>query len=147
MMGHGALTCGEGDGVGGTLPRSNIHRVWIVASSSCGASWMPSIAAVRRAIASRILSVAVMLGTGMARWQNWNVSVMRSPPELAIKTQMQWYWLGKWERYQALEAWYPQVLRRLGFMCTRTSVPRGAMGVASKEKVPSRALWAKRRGF
>ncbi len=46
-------------------------------------------AAVRRAVASRILSVAVILGTGTAWWLNLKVSVMRSPPVSAIKTRMQ----------------------------------------------------------
>ena len=55
--------------------------------------------------------------------------------------------VGEWERYQALAVWYPHVLRRLGFMWTRTAVPRGAMGVASKEKEPSRVSWAERRVF
>jgi len=32
MMGHGALTCGEGGGGGGTLPRSSVRRAWIAAS-------------------------------------------------------------------------------------------------------------------
>ena len=89
MMGHGALICGGVGEVGGTLPRSSIRRAWIAASSLGGASWTPSIAVVRCAIASRILSVAMMLGTGMAWWQKRNVSVMSLPPVLAIKTQMQ----------------------------------------------------------
>ena len=75
--------------VGGTSPRSSVRRAWIAASSSGGASWTPSIAAVRRAVASRILSVAVMPGTGMVWWQNRNVLVMRSPSVSAIKTWMQ----------------------------------------------------------
>jgi hypothetical protein len=53
------------------------------------ASWTPSIAAVRRAVASRILSVAVIFGTGMAWWLYLKVSVMRLPPVSAIKTRMQ----------------------------------------------------------
>jgi hypothetical protein len=89
MMGRSAWTCGGVGAVGGTLPRSSVCSVWIVASSSSGASWTPSIAAVRHAVAPRILSVAAMLGTGMAWWQKWNVSVMRLPPVSAIKTRMQ----------------------------------------------------------
>jgi len=90
IMGYGALICGGVGEIGGTLPRSSICRAWIAASLLGGASWTPSIAVVRCAIASRILSVAMMLGTGMAWWQKRNVSVMSSPPVLAIKTQMQW---------------------------------------------------------
>ena len=97
-------------------PRSSVRGTWIASSSSGGASWTPLIAAVRYAVASRILSVAMMVGTGMACWQNWNVSVMRSPAVSAIKTQMQRYWLVEWERFQALDAWYPHVLHWSGFM-------------------------------
>lgn len=89
LMGRGALTCGRVGAVEGTSPRISVRSTWIAASLSGGASWTPSIAAVRRAVVSRILSVAVMVGTGMAWWQNQNVSVMRSPPVPAIKTRMQ----------------------------------------------------------
>ena len=88
-QGRSALTCGVVGSVGGTLPRRNVHKAWIAASLSGGASWTPAIAAVRRAVAWRILSVVVIVGTGMAWWQNWNVLVMRSPPVSAIKTLMQ----------------------------------------------------------
>ena len=89
--GRGALTCcGVVVSVGGTSPRRSLRRAWIAASLSGRASWTPSIAAVRRAVAWRILYVAVMVGTGMAWWKNRNVSVMRSPPASAIKTLMQW---------------------------------------------------------
>ena len=88
-MGRGALPCGEVGSVRGTSPRSSGRSAWIAASSSGGASWIPSIAAVRCAVASRILSVAMMVRTGMAWWQNRNVLVMRSPPVSAVKTQMQ----------------------------------------------------------
>ena len=101
LMGHGALICGGVGAVGGTSPRSSVRGAWIASSSSGGASWTPLIAAVRCAVASRILSVVMMVGTGMACWQNWNVSVMRSPTVSAIKTQMQRYWLVEWERFQA----------------------------------------------
>jgi hypothetical protein len=99
LMGYGALICGGVGAVGGTSPRSSVRGAWIASSSSGGASWTPLIAAVRCAVASRILSVAMMVGTGMACWQNWNVSVMRSPAVSAIKTQMQRYWLVEWERF------------------------------------------------
>ena len=66
MMGHGARTGGGVGARGGTSPRRSVHRAWIAASLSGRASCTPSIAAVRRAVASRILSVAVILGTGMA---------------------------------------------------------------------------------
>ncbi len=89
-QGRSALTCGVVGSVGGTLPRRNVHKAWIAASLSGGASWTPAIAAVRRAVAWRILSVAMMAGTGMAWWQNWNVSVMCLPPVFTIKTMMQW---------------------------------------------------------
>ena len=88
--GRGARTCGVLGSVGGTLPRKSVRRAWIAASLSGGASWTPSIAAVRSAMAWRVLSVAMMVGTGMVWWQNQNVSVMRSPPVSAIKTLMQW---------------------------------------------------------
>jgi hypothetical protein len=39
------------------------------------------------------------------------------------------------------------VHHKFDFMWTRTSVPRGAMGVASKESKPSSAVCAKSRGF
>ena len=87
--GRGELTCGVVGSVGGTSPRRSVRRAWIAASSSGGASWTPSIAAVRHAVAWRILSVAMMVGTGMAWWQNRNVLVMRSPPVSTIKTLMQ----------------------------------------------------------
>jgi len=66
MMGHGARTGGGVGAIGGNSPRRSVRRAWIAASSSGGASCTPSIAAARRAVASRILSVAVILGTGMA---------------------------------------------------------------------------------
>ena len=88
-IGHGALTCGVVGSVGGTSPRRSVRRAWIAASLSGGASWTPAIAAVRRAMAWRIRSVAVMVGTRMVWWQNPKVSMMRSPPVLAIKTLMQ----------------------------------------------------------
>ena len=66
IMGCGAWTGGGVGAIGGTLPRRSVRRAWIAASSSGGDSCTPSIAAVRRAVASRILSVAVILGTGMA---------------------------------------------------------------------------------
>jgi hypothetical protein len=86
---RGVLTCGVVGSVGGTSPMRSVCRACITASLSGGASWTPSIAAVRFAVAWRILSVAMMVGTGMAWWQNWNVSVMRLPPVSAIKTLMQ----------------------------------------------------------
>ncbi len=89
MMGCGAVTGGGVGAIGGTSPRRSVCRAWIAASSSGRASCTPSIAAVRRAVALRILSVAVILGTGTAWWLNLKVSVMRSPPVLAIKTPMQ----------------------------------------------------------
>jgi hypothetical protein len=89
MMGCGAVTGGGVGAVGGTLPRRSVCRAWIAASSSGGASCTPSIAVVRRAVALRILSVAVILGTGMVWWLNLKVSVVRSPPVSAIKTRMQ----------------------------------------------------------
>ena len=88
-QGRGVLTCGVVGSVGGTLPRRSLSGAWIEASLSGGASWTPSIAGVRHAVAWRILSVAVMVGTRMAWWQNRNVSVMHSPPVSAIKTLMQ----------------------------------------------------------
>ncbi len=66
IVGRGAWTGGGVGAIGGTSPRSSVRRVWIMASSSGEDSCTPSIAAVRRAVASRILSVAVILGTGMA---------------------------------------------------------------------------------
>ncbi len=64
-VGRGAVTgVGVGTG-GGTSPRRRVRRAWIAASLSGGASCTPSIATVRRAVASRILLVAVILGTGM----------------------------------------------------------------------------------
>ena len=66
MIGRGAVTGVAVGSGGGTSPRSSVRRDSIAASSSGGASWTPLIAAVRRAVASRILSVAVILGTGMA---------------------------------------------------------------------------------
>ena len=147
LKGCGVLTCGVVGSVGGTLSRRSVCRAWIAASLSGRASWTPAIAAVRRAVAWRILSVAVMVGTKMAWWQNRNVSVMCLPPVSATKTMMQRQWLVEWDRYQAFDVWYPHVLRLLGFMCTRTSVPSGAIGVASREKEPSSTSWANRRGF
>ena len=66
--GCGALTCGVVGSAGGTLPRRSVRRAWIAVSLSGGASWTPVITAVRCAVAWRILSVAVMVVTGMAWW-------------------------------------------------------------------------------
>ncbi len=55
--------------VGGVSPMSIAHRVWIACILSGGASCMPAMASVRRAVAWRILSVAVMVGIGMVWWQ------------------------------------------------------------------------------
>ena len=66
MMGRGAGIGGGVGALGGTSPRRSVRRAWIAASSSGGDSCTRSIAAVRRAVASRILSVAVIVGTGRA---------------------------------------------------------------------------------
>ena len=70
------LTCGGFGSVGGISPKRSVCSARIAESVSGGASWTPLILAVRRAMASTILSVAVMVGTGMVWWQNRNVSVM-----------------------------------------------------------------------
>ena len=66
IMGRGAWTGGGVGAIGGTSPRRSVRSAWIVASSLGRNSCTPSLAVVRRAVASRILSVAVILGTGMA---------------------------------------------------------------------------------
>ena len=75
--------------VGGVSPMSIARRVWMASNSSGGASWMPAMVLVRRAVAWRILLVAVMVATGMAWWQNQKVLVMRSPQVSAMTTRMQ----------------------------------------------------------
>ncbi len=49
--------------------------------------------------------------------------------------------------YHALAAWKLQDWRRLGLRWISTSVPGGAMGVASKENDPSMALKVERAKF
>ncbi len=74
---------------GGVSPRRIVQSDWIASSLSGKASWTPLIAALRHAMASRILSVAVVLGTGMEWWQKQNVLVMRSLLVSAMMTWMQ----------------------------------------------------------
>ena len=69
VVGRGGATWGGARGlVGGVLQMSIARRVWIASILSGGASCMPAMALVRRAAAWRILSVAVMVGVGMAWW-------------------------------------------------------------------------------
>jgi hypothetical protein len=77
MMGSSSLTTWVGGGgvgrmlgVGGesgaTLPSRSAQRDWMASILSGGASWMPAMAAVSLVVASMILLVAVISGTGMA---------------------------------------------------------------------------------
>ncbi len=52
---------GAGGGSVATLPSRSVWRI-----SLGGASWMPAMAVVSLAVASMILSVAIVSGTGMA---------------------------------------------------------------------------------
>jgi hypothetical protein len=77
MTGSSLLTTGVGGGgvgrmlgVGGgsnaTLPIRSVQRGWIASILSGGASWMPAMVAGSLIVASMILLVAVISGTGMA---------------------------------------------------------------------------------
>ncbi len=77
MTGSSSLTTGVDSGVVGrmlgvgggssaTLPSRSAQRDSMASISLGGASWMPAIAAVSLVVASMILSVADISGTGMA---------------------------------------------------------------------------------
>ncbi len=57
---------GAGGGSGATLPSRRVRRDWMASILSRGAPWIPAIMAVSLSVASMILSVAVISGTGMA---------------------------------------------------------------------------------
>jgi hypothetical protein len=57
---------GVGGGSSATLPSRSVQRDCMASIMLGGASWMPAIAAVSLVVASMILSVAVISGTGMA---------------------------------------------------------------------------------
>ena len=66
VVGRGGATWGGVRGlVGEVLQMSIARKFWIASILSGGASWMPAMASVRRAIAWRILSVVVMVGIGI----------------------------------------------------------------------------------
>ncbi len=77
MMGSSSLTTevggggvgrmlGVGGGSGAASPSRSVQRDWMVSILSGGASWIPAMVAVSLVVASMILSVAVISGTGMA---------------------------------------------------------------------------------
>ncbi len=57
---------GVGGGSGETLPSRSVQRGWMASILLGGASWTPAMAAVSLVVASMILPVAVISGTGMA---------------------------------------------------------------------------------
>ena len=68
-VGGGGVGRMLGDGGGSsvrTLPRRSVQRNWMASILLGGASWMPAMAAVSLDVASMILLVAVISGTGMA---------------------------------------------------------------------------------
>ncbi len=54
-----------GGGSGETLPSRSLQRDWVASILSGGASWMPAMAVVSLVVASMILLVAIISGTGM----------------------------------------------------------------------------------
>ncbi len=56
---------GAGGDIGATLPRQSVQRDRMASILLGGASWMPAMAAVSLVVASMILLVAVISGTGM----------------------------------------------------------------------------------
>jgi hypothetical protein len=57
---------GDGGVSGATLPSRIVQRDWMASILLGIASWTPAVAAVSLDVASMILSVAVISGTGMA---------------------------------------------------------------------------------
>ncbi len=57
---------GAGEGIGAFFASRSVQRVWMASILSGGASWMTAIATVSLVVASMILLVAVISGTGMA---------------------------------------------------------------------------------
>ncbi len=57
---------GVGGGGGAILPSRSVQRDWMASILLGGASWTPAMVAVSLVMASMILSVAVISGTGMA---------------------------------------------------------------------------------
>ncbi len=53
-------------GSGATLPSRSVQRDWMASILLGGSSWMPAMAAVSFVVASMILLVAGISGTGMA---------------------------------------------------------------------------------
>ncbi len=57
---------GVGGGSGATSPSRSVQRDWMASILLGGASWMPAMAVVSLVVASMILLVEVISGTGMA---------------------------------------------------------------------------------
>ena len=57
---------GAGGGSCITLPSRRVQRDWMASILLGGASWIPAMAAVSLVVASMILLVAVISGTGVA---------------------------------------------------------------------------------
>jgi hypothetical protein len=55
-----------GGGSGATLPSRSVQRDWMASFLLVGASCMPAVAVVSLVVASMILLVAIISGTGMA---------------------------------------------------------------------------------
>ncbi len=73
-----------GMGTGGVLPSKSCWSVRMACILFGGASWMLVMASVRRCVVATILSVDVIVGTGMAWCLNQKVSVSCSPPVPSI---------------------------------------------------------------
>ena len=57
---------GVSEGSGATLPSRSVQRDWMASIFLGGASWTPAMGAVSLVMASMILLVIVISGTGMA---------------------------------------------------------------------------------
>jgi hypothetical protein len=145
--GVGEAAGSKGTGTGGILPSRSCWSVRMACILLGGASWMPVMASVRRRVAAMILSMDVMVGAGMVWCLKQKVSVSCSPPVPSIIVCMHQQCFREGPMYQLLEAWKLQDLRRAGLRWTRTLVPGGAMGVASKENEPSMDSKVESAGF
>ncbi len=77
-----------GMGTGGVLPSSSCWSVRMDCILLGGASWTPVMASVRECEVATILSVNVMVGTGMVWCLKQNVLVRRSLPVPSMIVRM-----------------------------------------------------------
>ena len=130
-----------GVGVYYAAPMMRSFRCWIAWNSSRGPSDWPFIVWIKFLVAFTILSVLDIVGLGRLWWRNLKVSVIQMALAL-VTALMQWYWLRAGVKYHAQIAWYPKFCCWVGLMWIVTSVLIGAIGVLSKENIPSKdSLW------